>query len=330
LKKTKLKTMSIQTNILVIGSGTWGTAIANLLAENNHNVYLNSIENSVIDDINFNRKNSKYFPEIILNKNLRAGADLITNVDLVFIVVPSNAIYQLFSKISQLNFSKDCIFVICSKGFEHKNLDLISDAFEKITNRKNYAVLSGPNFAIEVANKVPSVTSVASFDENIAKKVINILDNEYFKAQFHPDPRTAEICGIVKNILAIGCGIVDGLNLGVNTKSALLVKGVNEIQKLCNAIKANDDLENPAGFGDIFLTCSSTKSRNNSLGLLIAKGLKPDPNTTYEGANSAKLIVEFAKKYNLKLDLCEQINKIIHGKYSLNEIKENIITAILS
>ncbi|MFM7702660.1 MAG: NAD(P)H-dependent glycerol-3-phosphate dehydrogenase, partial [Alphaproteobacteria bacterium] len=218
----------------------------------------------------------------------------------------------------------------CSKGFEHKNLDLITDAFEKITKRNNYAVLSGPNFAIEVANKVPSVTSVASFDENIAKNVINILNNKYFKAQFHPDPRTAEICGIVKNILAIGCGIADGLNLGVNTKSALLVKGVNEIQKLCIAIKANDDLENPAGFGDIFLTCSSTKSRNNSLGLLIAKGLKPDPNTTYEGANSAKLIVEFAKKHNLKLDLCEEINKIIGGNYSLNEIKQNIITAILS
>ncbi|MFM8186740.1 MAG: NAD(P)H-dependent glycerol-3-phosphate dehydrogenase, partial [Alphaproteobacteria bacterium] len=80
----------------------------------------------------------------------------------------------------------------------------------------------------------------------------------------------------------------------------------------------------------IFLTCSSTKSRNNSLGLLIAKGLKPDPNTTYEGANSAKLIVEFAKKHNLKLDLCEEINKIIGGNYSLNEIKQNIITAILS
>lgn len=316
--------------ILVIGSGAWGTAIANLIAENNHQVYLNSIEDSVIKDVNTNHKNSKYFPDIVLSKNIIALNDLKTDVNFVFIVVPSNAIYQLFSKISQLNFSKECVFVICSKGFEHKNLDLITDAFEKITNRKNYAVLSGPNFAIEVANRVPSITSVASFDENIAKKVINILDNEYFKAQFHPDPRTAEICGIVKNILAIGCGIVDGLNLGVNTKSALLVKGVNEIQKLCNAIKANDNLENPAGFGDIFLTCSSTKSRNNSLGLLIAKGLKPDPNTTYEGANSAKLIVEFAKKHNLKLDLCEEINKIIVENYSLNKIKQNIITAILS
>ncbi|MFZ9181481.1 MAG: NAD(P)H-dependent glycerol-3-phosphate dehydrogenase [Rickettsiales bacterium] len=322
--------MTNSKNILVIGSGTWGTAVANLIAENNHRVFLNSIEDSVINDINLNHKNSKYFPEINLNKNLIAIPNLKTEVDFVFVVVPSHAIYQLFSKISELNFSKECIFVICSKGFEHKNLDLITDAFEKITHRKNYAVLSGPNFAIEVASKVPSITSVASFDPEIAKNVIEILNNDYFKAQFHPDPRTAEICGVVKNILAIGCGIVDGLNLGVNTKSALLVKGVNEIQKLCRVIKANDDLENPAGFGDIFLTCSSTKSRNNSLGLLIARGLKPDPNTTYEGANSAKLIVEFAKKYNLKLDLCEEINKIINGNYSLNEIKQNIITAILS
>ena len=322
--------MTKSKNILVIGSGTWGTAIANLIAENDHQVFINSIEDSVINDINSNHKNSKYFPEINLNKKLYAIPNLKTDVDLVFIVVPSKAIFQLFSKISELNFSKDCIFVICSKGFEHKNLDLITDAFDKITKQKRYAVLSGPNFAIEVASRVPSITSVASYDQEIANKVIEILNNDYFKAQFHPDPRTAEICGIVKNILAIGCGIVDGLNLGVNTKSALLVKGINEIQKLCRIIKANDNLENPAGFGDIFLTCSSTKSRNNSLGLLIAKGLKPDPNTTYEGADSAKLIAEFAKKYNLKLDLCEEINKIINGNYSLHEIKQNIVNAILS
>ena len=316
--------------VMVIGSGTWGTALANHLAINNCAVYLNSIEQDVINEINQKNSNSKYFPNLKLHKNIKAGIDFQDDVDLVFIVVPSNVARNIFEKISITNFKKTCGFVICSKGFEDKTLSLLSDSFERITKNKNYVVLSGPNFAVEVAREVPSVTSIASKNKKIAQKVIKILNNKNFQAFYFNDPQTAEICGIVKNILAIGCGIVDGLELGVNTKSALLVKGIAEIQILCKKIKASTDVANPAGFGDIFLTCSSTKSRNNTLGTLIAQGKKPDKNTTYEGANSAKVIVEFAKKYKLKLDLCEAISKIIVGKYSKNEIESRIVKAILS
>jgi glycerol-3-phosphate dehydrogenase (NAD(P)+) len=244
-------------------------------------------------------------------------------------VVPSVVIKDVFEKISKNNFKKTCGFVICSKGFEGKTLSLLSDSFERITKNKNYAVLSGPNFAVEVAREVPSVTTIASKNKKIAQKIIQILNNENFKALYFKDPRTAEICGIVKNILAIGCGMVDGLELGVNTKSALLVKGIAEIQALCKKIKASTDLANPAGFGDIFLTCSSTKSRNNSLGMLLALGKEPDKNTTYEGMNSAKIIVEFAKKYKLKLDLCEVISKITKGQGDILDNKNLLIEAIL-
>ena len=132
-----------------------------------------------------------------------------------------------------------------------------------------------------------------------------------------------------KNILAIGCGIIDGLELGVNTKSALLVKGIKEIQLLCKAIKCSSDLANGAGFGDIFLTCSSTKSRNNSLGVCLAKGIEADKNLTFEGANSAKIIVLFAQKYNIKLDLCEALSKIINNRYSKEQISSLLIPIIL-
>lgn len=316
--------------IMVIGSGTWGTALANHLAINNCIVYLNSIEQDVVNEINQKNSNSKYFPNLKLHKNIKAGSELKNDYDFVFIVVPSVVIKDVFEKISKNNFKKTCGFVICSKGFEGKTLSLLSDSFERITKNKNYAVLSGPNFAVEVAREVPSVTTIASKNKKIAQKIIQILNNENFKALYFKDARTAEICGIVKNILAIGCGMVDGLELGVNTKSALLVKGIAEIQALCKKIKASTDLANPAGFGDIFLTCSSTKSRNNNLGMLLALGKEPDKNTTYEGMNSAKIIVEFAKKYKLKLDLCEAISKIIVGKFSQNEIKSRLIKAILS
>jgi len=316
--------------IMVIGSGTWGTALANHLAVNNCDVYLNSIEKDVVNEINQKNSNSKYFPNLKLHKNIKAGIDFKNDVDFVFIVVPSNVAKNIFEKISITNFKKTCGFVICSKGFEDKTLSLLSDSFERITKNKNYVVLSGPNFAVEVAREVPSVTTIASKNKKIAQKVIKILNNKNFQALYFNDPQTAEICGIVKNILAIGCGIVDGLELGVNTKSALLVKGISEIQTLCKKIKASIYVANPAGFGDIFLTCSSTKSRNNTLGTLIAQGKEPDKNTTYEGANSAKVIIEFAKKYKLKLDLCEAISKIIVGKYSKSEIESRIVKAILS
>lgn len=315
--------------ILVIGSGAWGTSIANLLAENKHQVFLSSDRVEVIEEINNKHLNSKFLPGISLGKNLTAISGLKTDVDFVFIVVPSSVIKIVFAQIAKAGFKKDVIFVICSKGIESSSLSLLSDSFTKITKVKNYAALSGPNFALEVAQKMPSVTTIASKDKNLATKVIKLLNNKHFKAFYARDPRSAEICGVVKNIIAIACGMADGLDLGVNGKSAVVMKGILEIQALCKALKASVDVTNPAGFGDIFLTCSSSKSRNNSLGRLLAEGKKMDKNTTYEGAVSAKLIVALAKKLKLRLDLCEAVHQIVSGKFSAAKIKEKLIKAIL-
>ena len=316
--------------IMVMGSGSWGTALANHLAYNGCEVYINCRKQNIVDEINNNNSNSQYLPNIVLHKNIKAGINIDTNVSYVFIVVPSDKANDVFHKIAQHNFNKDCVFIICCKGFDSKNFDLLSDSFEKIINGKNYAILSGPNFAIEVASFLPTVTTIASVNKKIAKDIIKILNSKNLKAFYFEDPRTTEVCGIVKNILAIGCGIVDGLGLGVNAKSALLVKGIVEIQKICKKIKASTKMTTPAGFGDIFLTCSSDKSRNNKLGAMIAKGEILDNKITYEGMNSAKIIIYFAKKHKLKLDLCEAISKIIAGKYSPTEIKSIVIKAILS
>jgi glycerol-3-phosphate dehydrogenase (NAD(P)+) len=260
---------------------------------------------------------------------------LVLQIDLVFIVVPSDAARGVFQKIAVSKIKKNCGFVICSKGIDQTSLSLLSDAFEKITGIKNYAALSGPNFAIEVAQQIPTVTTIASKDKILAKKVAAVLDNENFKTHYFSDPRTAEICGVVKNILAIGCGIIDGLELGINAKAALIMKGISEIRLLCKKLKASDDLINPAGFGDIFLTCSSTKSRNNSLGVLLGKGqsfaeISKKNATTYEGVASAKAVAAIAKKLKLRLDLCEEINEILTKKIPQKEIKIKISKAILN
>lgn len=334
----KILSKKNQKKIIVIGAGSWGTAIANLLAQNSHQVFLVGNRVEIIDEINQKQTNQRFLPEINLHKNITAITDFsdqIKNADLVFVVTPSVGAKEVFEKIKQTKPAKKCGFVICSKGFEHDSLMLLSDAFEKITARKNYAVLSGPNFAIEVANQEPTVTTIASRKKKLAKEVIDSLSNENFQAHYFKDPRTAEICGVMKNIIAIGCGIVDGLGLGVNAKSAVVMKGISEIQLLCKKMKASTDITHAAGFGDIFLTCSSTKSRNNSLGVMLAQGksyaqIVKETNKTYEGEFSAEAVSQIAKKLKLQLDLCEEIHQILTRKHTPNKIRSIISKSILS
>ncbi|MBM3579200.1 MAG: hypothetical protein FJX34_00300, partial [Alphaproteobacteria bacterium] len=210
------------------------------------------------------------------------------------------------------------------------------DSFTKITGKQNYAILSGPNFAAEVAAEVPSITTIAAKNKKLAQGVIDLLNNNHFHALYFKDSRTAEICGVVKNIIAIGCGIVDGLGLGVNAKSALVLKGISEIQLLCKKLKASQDIANAVGFGDIFLTCSSTKSRNNSLGVLVVRGEKLEEGKTYEGAAASYRVVALAHRLKVKLDLCEAINQILRArlesftqKFSAEEVRKIISKAIL-
>ena len=324
--------------ILVIGAGSWGTAIANLLADNSHQVFLSANNQSVIDEINNKSTNKKFLPDINLNSKIAAISDFSENLkscDLVFLVIPSVAAAEVFKKISKVKFKKSCKFVICSKGIDKESLLFLGDLFEKLVKNKNYAVLSGPNFAIEVANRVPTITTIAAKNKNLAKEVIAVLKNKNFHPQYFKDPLTAEVCGVVKNIIAIACGIVDGLDLGVNAKSAIVLKGISEIQLLCKKLGASTDLVNAAGFGDIFLTCSSAKSRNNSLGTLLSKGrtyleISKSSGKTFEGSASALSVAKIAKKLNLQLDLCEKVQKILTKKHTPTQIKSIITKLILS
>jgi len=318
-----------QNKVLVIGAGAWGSGLSNLLGNNGCEVFLSVNNANLATEINQKNTNAKYLPDVVLSKNIKALEGFVNDVDFVFVVVPSVAAREVFTKIAAQKFKENSVFVICSKGIEASSLKLLSDVFEEVVGSKNYAVLSGPNFAAEVASGVPSVTTVASASREVADKVIAILDNENFKAQYSNNVRVAEICGVVKNIIAIACGMVDGLGLGVNTKAAVVLKGVKEIQEICQALGAGTDLVSAAGFGDIFLTCSSAKSRNNSLGKIIAGGRQRDANTTYEGAVAAGLISELAKKLKLRLDLCESVNKILSNNLSHDEIKKEIIAAII-
>ncbi len=329
--------------IAVIGAGAWGTAIANLIAKNFANVLKNPIclianDCQVINEINNHHSNSQFLPKVKLSKNIKACGHLeneIKNIDLVFIVTPSQTIFEVLKKISSFKLKPSIGLVICSKGFDFARQKFLSELVEDLLPKKNYAILSGPNFASEVAVEAPTITTIASKDKKFANKVSALLQNDYFKSQYSRDVLTVQLCGIFKNIMAIGCGIIDGLNLGQNAKSALILQGINEIILICKKLKISDDLNNPAGFGDIFLTCSSTKSRNNLLGFRIASGkkyseIKKSENKTYEGVIATKSIAKLAKKLQIELILCKTIDQILSKNLSIAEIKILITKSILS
>lgn len=322
--------------ILVIGAGAWGTAIADLIAKNSHEVLLSANHKKTVDEINDRNSNECFLTGVTLNKKVKAIENFdkeIKNCDLVFIAVPSCSVEDIVKKISFLKVGINIGFILCSKGLDHKKLKFFSEIFSEILPLNKFAILSGPNFALEVASEVPTLTNIASINKIFASRVIKILDNDFFVAKYSSDPITVEICGLMKNIIAIGCGMIDELKLGQNTKAALVNRGIEEILILCKKMKGKGDLANPAGFGDIFLTCSSTKSRNNFLGSMLVKQktysqIKHESKKTFEGAEAAISIVKLAKKLKLQLILCETIAQIVDSNYSEKQIKSLIIKAI--
>lgn len=324
------------TKILVIGAGAWGSAVANLIALNGHEVYLAANKQEIVDEISQKNTNQKFLPKIILSNKIKAingFENKIVECDLIFIATPSAVTAKIFEEIVKLGIASNAGFIICSKGLDSDNLKFFSESFKEIFPQNNLAILSGPNFAIEVADRLPTLTTIASDDKIFADKIIQILNNDFFLAQYSTSPLFAEICGVIKNIMAIACGIVDALNLGQNARAAIVNRGIEEIFILCEALNVEPDFKTPAGFGDIFLTCATTKSRNNNLGTLLADGkfyekIVSETKQTYEGAVAAKSIANLARKLNIRLFLCKTIAQIVNSNYNSGQIEEIITNAI--
>jgi glycerol-3-phosphate dehydrogenase (NAD(P)+) len=322
--------MTIKKNpkITIIGAGAWGSAIASVLAYNNYNVLLYCNEDIFIDSINQNNISPR-LPDIKLSSKITASKNFkesIFDADYLFFVIPSNVIKLILNDIKKIDpyFAKKII--ICTKGVDEENLQLFSDIFDQKLPKSSYCFLSGPNFAVEVAKNAKTITNIASNDNNLAEEFKNLLENNYFKITILDDIITTQIAGSMKNILAIGCGIITGLKLGENAKAGFITSGILEIATMIEHFGGNSkNLISAAGFGDLFLTCSSKKSRNFSLGFEIASGKNPkellsDPNKTYEGAKSVKIFNKLAKEKNVKLPKCQNIYDILFNEAKINEI----------
>jgi len=330
--------MSISSNINkfnkigIVGGGAWGTALAQLFSKNVDTVLIYDRNSDLVDNINSHNKNNKSFPDFKLNKNIKATSDpqLLSDLEAILLVIPSQMVRTVLLEFKQLEIKLPKI-LICAKGIENNSLKLISEVVNEIYADSEIGILSGPNFASEVIIEQPSATTIASKNIEFAKSIVYSISSSKFKAYYSSDIIGVQVAGAVKNVMAIASGIATGLGFMENAKAALITRGVSEITLLNQALGGNPiTLLGLSGIGDLFLTCSSTKSRNMEFGFKIGKGNKiheliTDNTKTIEGYFTAKSIYELGKKLNIEMPICETIYKILYEGLDVNVAVEELL-----
>jgi len=308
-------------SICVLGAGSWGTALAILLAQQGRTCHLwaHSVEHA--QQLESARSNERYLPDISFPETLIIEPDLsqaVANAEIILIAVPSHAFRETLKKISPALQPKHKI-AWASKGLEASSHKLLSQILaEELGNQIPFAVLSGPTFAREVAIGLPTAITVASSDEAFSQKFADRLHTETFRAYTCKDVIGVQIGGAVKNALAIAAGIADGLGFGANTRAALITRGLAEMSRLGHQLDAQPTtFMGLAGLGDLVLTCTDDQSRNRRFGKALAAGCTPEQAFTdigqvVEGALSAKVIHEFAAELNVDMPICEQVYRVIY------------------
>lgn len=301
--------------IAVLGAGSFGSALSLLLAKNFKEVILWGHDPAELTRIEKTRLNQKYLRDFELPINIVIEADIVkavSQVDYVLISVPSFAFRETLKKIPR---SKKII--VATKGLDSNTHDLLHQVIQQELGDIDFAVLAGPSFAKEVAAGKPSAVVVASFNEKFAKQVQDFFHSESFRVYTHDDVIGVEVCGVVKNVLAIGAGLSDGMQLGANARAALLTRGVAEMQRLVKALGGDEHtLLGLAGIGDLMLTAMSDLSRNRRFGLAIGQGVSTqqainDIGQVIEGLDNVKQVCALAKDHHVEMPIANELYKVL-------------------
>ena len=305
-------------NIVVLGAGNWGTVLAKVLAENNNNITLWTIEPDVAQDIRENKVNSKYLPNIILPNNISVEENLETalkDTEMIILAVPSH-IVPIVSKQVTSHYTNQ-IIVDIAKGFDQNTNKRMSEIIEDIIPNATIVALSGPSIANEVAQKIPTCVSIASNNTEALQKVHQAFQTDYFKLYKTNDIVSLELGGSLKNIIAIAAGMCDGLNYGINTKSAIITLGLKELATLAQALGGNKEtMYGLSGLGDLLVTSISQHGRNRKLGDLLGQGktleeIQQSQIQVMEGVQATKICKSLTEQYNLNLPLITFIYDIL-------------------
>lgn len=328
------------TRIGVVGAGSWGTALTKLLADKGFEIDLWVFEAEVRGQIETDRENKVFLPGIRLPDNITPTNDLgkaVKDKDLVLVVVPSHCMRNIAEQMKNY-ISPDTIVVTASKGIENKtHMTMTQILEEKIDHlpEKNFVVLSGPSFAREVANKVPTAIAAASTNRNVSESVQQIFSCPTFRVYINDDPVGTQIGGAMKNVLAIAAGICDGLNMGLNPRAALITRGLTEMNRLGAKMGADPlTLSGLAGVGDLLLTCTGALSRNYTLGIQIGEGKKLDEiisemRMVAEGVKTTRSVYNLSKKLGVDLPICDEVYYVLFEDYDVQSTVERLMSRSL-
>ena len=334
------KVDTAKTRVGVVGGGAWGTALAKLLADKGFFLDLWVFEPEVKEQIEKDRENKIFLPDVILPQNIIPFNDIeivVRKKDLILVVVPSHCMRDIAAQMKNF-ISPETIIVTASKGIENKTHMIMTQILaEKIDflSKENFAVLSGPSFAREVANKVPTVVATASTSRAVSEYVQNIFSCPTFRVYINDDPIGTQIGGAMKNVVAIAAGICDGMKMGLNSRAALITRGLTEMNRMGTRLGADPlTLAGLAGVGDLLLTCTGELSRNYTLGRQIGEGKKPDDiisemRMVAEGVKTTRSVYNLSKKLGVDLPICNEVYFVLFKGLSVKETVERLMNRSL-
>ncbi len=307
----------------VIGAGSWGTALANMLAGKGYPVTLWAYEKDLVERMKMTRENDLFLPGFSLSSNLDFTADLsaaVSGKEMVLLVSPSQ-VMRLVVQQALEDFNPESLIVSASKGIENGTLLTMSQVLRELlppSCHQRLAVISGPSFAKEVAAGIPTAVVAAAPQQDIAEQVQNIFTNAAFRVYTNNDILGVELCGALKNVMALAAGVSDGLGFGLNTRAALITRGLAEISRLGLALGAQAaTFSGLAGMGDLVLTCTGDLSRNRSVGIALGQGKTLDEilngmNMVAEGVKTTLSAYQLAAKVGVEVPITDQMYKILY------------------
>ena len=326
--------MSRAASITVLGAGSWGTALALLLARNGVETLLWGFDTNEVDALRQERQNSRYLPGIAFPDNLSVTSDLkeaVKNQPLLLLAIPSHAFRSTLKAIKP-SLTEQAKISWATKGLDKETGGLLHESAQEILGKQTpLAVISGPSFAREVAENLPTALTVASDQADFLEEVANLLHNERFRVYTSSDMVGAQIGGAVKNVMAIAAGISDGLQFGANTRAALITRGLAEMIRLGIALGANQEtFMGLAGMGDLILTCTDDQSRNRRMGLGLGKGhsverVREEIGQEVEGVSAAKEVYLLAQKHHVEMPITEQIYKVLYESLPPLDAVQNLL-----
>ena len=319
--------------ITVVGGGSWGTALARVLAVNGHDttLYIRN-EKQYSDLINY-RINKRYLPDVELPENLKYSNDLVKSIEnsnVILVAVPTNSVRETLMTLKPYLNEEDIIINV-AKGIEEGTLMRISEIVEEIIPGIKYVALSGPTHAEEVILDYPSTIVAASESNYAAELVQHLFMNKYFRVYTNEDVVGVELGGALNNIIALAAGILEGYGYGDNTKAALMTRGIYEMSRLGTKLGAKmDTFFGLTGMGDLIVTCTSNHSRNKQCGVLIGKGVPIEQaieqiGMVVEGIRTTRSASELAKKLDVEMPITEVLFSVLYEDKDLTKSIEELM-----